>query len=116
LSGPISTAQPSGRFLLGFSFDTHLVTLKAALDCLEEERLHRGRVSVRGRALVSFEKAMRRSLAALTSAQEALARLKVPPNAIPRPPSNAASVQRVRAEYARRGEEALARHGVEAVD
>jgi len=81
-----------------------------------EERLRRGRVSVRGEALVNFEKAMRSSLATLTSAQEALARLRVPPDVIPKPPSHASSILRVLAEYARRGQENLSRHGLTVAD
>jgi len=81
-----------------------------------EERLRRGRVSVRGEALVNFEKAMRSSLAALASAQEVLARLKVPPDAIPKAPSNVSSIVRVLAEYASRGEEALSIHDLSAAD
>ena len=81
-----------------------------------EERLRRGRVSVRGEQLVKFEKLMRSSLSALSSAQEALARLRVPREAIPKLPAGATDVLRVLAEYARRGEEALSRHGLTAAD
>jgi len=59
---------------------------------------------------------MRSSFAALTRAQEALARLKVPPDAIPNPPSSAPSILRVLAEYARRGEQALQRFGATEVE
>jgi hypothetical protein len=82
----------------------------------DKERLCRGRVSVRGEALVNIEKAMRSSLAALTSAQEALARLKVPPAEIPKPPSNGTSILRVLAEYARRAEESLSQYGLTTAD
>jgi hypothetical protein len=75
-------------------------------------RLRRGRVSVRGEALVNFEKAMRSALAALASAQEMLAQLKIPPDAIPKPASTAPNVLRILSEYARRGEEALSRYGL----
>ncbi len=81
-----------------------------------EERLRRGRVSVRGEQLVRFEKLLRSSLSALTSAQEALARLRVPREAIPKLPAGAPDILRVLAEYARRGEESLSRHGLTAAD
>src|SRR5207245_10818255 len=48
-----------------------------------EERLRRGRVSVRGEQLVKFEKLMRSSLSALSGAHEVLNRLSVPRDAIP---------------------------------
>jgi hypothetical protein len=78
----------------------------------DEERLRRGRVSVRGEALVNVEKAMRSARAALASAQEMLAQLKIPPDAIPKPASTAPNVLRILSEYARRGEEALSRYGL----
>src|SRR5712691_10526526 len=81
-----------------------------------EERLRRGRVSVRGEQLVNFEKLLRSSLSALSSAQEALARLRVSPEAIPKLPASAPDLLRVLAEYARRGEEALSRHGLTAAE
>lgn len=77
-----------------------------------EERLRRGRVSVRGEALVSLEKALRTSLSALATAQELLARLNVPPSAIPSPPAASPDVVRALSEYARRGKDALFRHGL----
>jgi hypothetical protein len=39
----------------------------------DEERLRRGRVSVRGEQLINFERVLRASLAALASAQKMLA-------------------------------------------
>src|SRR5207245_5344977 len=81
-----------------------------------EERLRRGRVSVRGEQLVRFEKLMRSSLSALTSAQEALNQLGVPREAIPKLPASTPDVLRVLAEYARRGEETLSRHGLTVAD
>jgi hypothetical protein len=77
-----------------------------------EERLRPGRVAVRGEQLVNFEKAMRASFTALARAQEALTRLHVSPEAIPKLPASAPGMLRVLAEYARRGEEALSRYGL----
>jgi hypothetical protein len=77
-----------------------------------EERLRRGRVSVRGEQLVKFEKLLRSSLSALSSAQEVLNRLRVPNDAIPGVLAVAPETMRVLAEYARRGHEALFRHGL----
>jgi len=59
---------------------------------------------------------MRSMLSALTSAQEALARLNVPPDAIPQTRSSCSFILRVLAEYARRGREALSRHGLDAAE
>ncbi len=81
-----------------------------------EERLRRGRVSVRGEQLIKLEKLMRTSLSALSSAQEVLNRLRVPREAIPELPASAPDLLRVLAEYARRGEEALSRHGLTVAD
>ena len=61
---------------------------------------------------MKFEKAMRNSLSILKSAQEALARLNVPVDAIPQVPSATAETVRVATEYAKRGQEALARYGL----
>jgi hypothetical protein len=58
-----------------------------------EERLRRGRVSVRGEQLVNSEKVMRSSLSALSSAQEALNPLGVPREAIPKLPAGTPDVQ-----------------------
>ena len=81
-----------------------------------EERLRRGRVSVRGEQLVKFEKLLRSSLSALSSAQEVLKRLRLPHEIIPELPASAPDLLRVLAEYARRGDEALSRHGLTAAD
>jgi len=64
----------------------------------------------------SFETTMRSMLSALTSAQEGLARLNVPPDAIPQTRSSCSFILRVLAEYARRGREALSRHGLDAAE
>ena len=82
----------------------------------DEERLRRGRVSVRGEQLVRFEKLLRSSLSAVSSAQEVLNRLRVPRDAMPESPAAAPELLRVLAEYARRGEEALSRYGLTAAD
>ena len=81
-----------------------------------EERLRRGRVSVRGEQLVKLEKLLRSSLCALHSAQEVLNRLGVPRETIPELPGSAPELLRVLAEYARRGEKALSSHGLTAAD
>jgi hypothetical protein len=81
-----------------------------------EERLRRGRVSVRGEQLVKFEKLLRSSLTALSSAREVLMRLHSPSEAIPAVLATAPETMRVLAEYARRGQEALSRHGLTAAE
>ena len=81
-----------------------------------DERLRRGRVSVRGEQLMKFEKAMRHSLLALNRAQEALARLNVPDHAIPQLQPSTAETFRIVAEYAKRGQEALSRYGLTEAD
>jgi len=81
-----------------------------------EERLRRGRVSVRGEQLVTFEKLLRSSLGALSSAQEVLTRLRAPTETIPAVLAAASETMRILAEYARRGREALSRHGLTAAD
>ena len=81
-----------------------------------EERLGRGRVSVRGEQLINFEKVLRGSLAALASAQKALSIYPISPDAMPRTPAGASEILRVLAEYARRGQEALSRHRLTAAD
>ena len=81
-----------------------------------EERLRRGRVSVRGEQLIKFEKLLRTSLSALSGAQELLNRLHVPREVIPELPAGAPELLRVLAEYARRGEETLSRHGLTVAD
>ncbi|HWC74157.1 MAG TPA: replication-relaxation family protein [Gemmatimonadales bacterium] len=80
-----------------------------------EERL-RGRVSVRGEQLIKFEKLLRSSLAALNSAEEMVTRLRVPDGSIPSLLRAAPETMRVLAEYARRGEHALARYGLTKAD
>src|SRR5947209_7097325 len=69
-----------------------------------EERLRRGRVSVRGEQLVNFERVLRTSLAALTSAQKMLETQGVSREAIPNASADASSVLRIAGEYARRGQ------------
>jgi hypothetical protein len=59
---------------------------------------------------------MRSSLSALASAEQLLTQLQVSAEAIPKLPAGASSILRVLAEYARRGEEALSRHGLTAAD
>jgi hypothetical protein len=81
-----------------------------------KERLRRGRVSVRGEQLVNFEKLLRSSLSALTTAQKALSLYPVSPDAIPKMPAGASEILRVLAEYARRGQEALSRDRLTAAD
>jgi len=59
---------------------------------------------------------LRSSLAALTSAQKALPIYPISPDTIPQLPAGAFEILRVLAEYARRGEEALSRHGLAEAD
>src|SRR5205814_6566923 len=77
-----------------------------------EERLRCGRVSVRGEQLGNFERVLRTSLAALTSAQRILETHGVSHEAIPKAPADASSVLRIVGEYARRGQLALSRHNL----
>jgi hypothetical protein len=81
-----------------------------------EERLRRGRVSVRGEQLVNFERVLRTSLAALISAQKALEFHRVSREALPKAPADASEVLRIAGEYARRGQLALSRHNLAAAD
>jgi hypothetical protein len=81
-----------------------------------EERLRRGRVAVRGEQLANFERALRATLAALASAQKALALYLVSPGSIPKQPPGAAESLLVLGEYARRGREALSLHKLSAAD
>lgn len=81
-----------------------------------DERLRRGRVAVRGEQLVEFEKTMQNTLAALSRAREALARFKVPADALPAVPERVPGILRVMNEYARRGSEALAKYGIPGAD
>jgi len=81
-----------------------------------EERLRRGRVSVRGEQLVNFERVLRTALAALTTAQKMLEIHRVSREAIPKAPADAPEVLRIAGEYARRGHLALSRHNLAAAD
>ena len=81
-----------------------------------EERLRRGRVSVRGEQLVNFERVLRTSLAALTSAQKMLEIHRVSREATPKAPADASEVLRIAGEYAGRGQLALSRHNLAAAD
>jgi Replication-relaxation len=82
----------------------------------EEERLRRGRVSVRGEQLINFERILRASLSALAIAQQSFERYPVSPVAIPKTPSGASDALRVLAEYARRGHDALVSNGISQAD
>ena len=77
-----------------------------------EERLRRGRVSVRGEQLVMLEKLLRNSLDALSSAADALTRMRLSTETNPAILWAAPEPMRVLAEYARRGRDALARYGL----
>ena len=77
-----------------------------------EERLRRGRVSVRGEQLVILEKLLRNSLDALSSAADALTSMRLSTETIPAILRAAPEPMRVLAEYARRGRDALARYGL----
>lgn len=81
-----------------------------------EERLRRGRVSVRGEQLINFERVLRASLASLTSAQKMLEVHRVSREAIPKAPADASEALRIAGEYARRGQSALSRHNLAAAD
>lgn len=81
-----------------------------------EERLRRGRVSVRGEQLIKFEKLLRNALAALNSADELLRRFRVPKPSIGSLLRAAPETMRVLTEYARRGQEALSRYGLAAAE
>jgi hypothetical protein len=65
---------------------------------------------------VPFERALRTSLAALTSAQKMLETHGVSREAIPKAPADASGVLRIAGEYARRGQLALSRHNLAAAD
>ena len=73
-----------------------------------EERLRRGRVSVRGEQLVMLEKLLRNSLDALNSTVDVLTRMRLSTETIPAILRAAPKPMRALAEYARRGREALA--------
>ena len=77
-----------------------------------EERLRRGRVSVRGEQLVMLEKLLRNSVDALSSTVDVLTRMRLSTETIPAILRAAPEPMRVLAEYARRGREALARYGL----
>jgi hypothetical protein len=81
-----------------------------------EERLRRGRVSVRGEQLVTFEKLLRNSVDALSSALDVLTRLRLPTETIPAILRAAPEPMRILAEYARRGRQALSRYGLTAAE
>jgi hypothetical protein len=81
-----------------------------------EERLRRGRVSVRGEQLATFEKLLRSSLDALSTAQESLTRLRLPTETIPAILRAAPEPMRLLSEYARRGREALSHYGLTAAE
>ena len=81
-----------------------------------EERLRRGRVSVRGEQLVNFERMLRASLAALTSAQKMLEAHGLAREATPKALANAHEIPKIAGEYARRGQLALSRHNLAAAD
>jgi hypothetical protein len=81
-----------------------------------EELLRRGRVSVRGEQLVNFERVLRTSLVALTSAQKMLETHGVSREAIPKAPADTTGLLRIAGEYARRGQLALSRHNLSTAD
>jgi hypothetical protein len=81
-----------------------------------EERLRRGRVSVRGEQLITFEKLLRNSLDALSSALDVLTRMRLPTEMIPAILRAAPEPMRLLSEYARRGRETLSRHGLTAAE
>ena len=81
-----------------------------------EERLRRGRVSVRGEQLVMFEKLLRNSLEALNSTVDVLTRMRLPTDSIPAILRAAPRPMRILSEYARRGQEALSRYGLTAAE
>lgn len=83
--------------------------------CEAEERLRRGRVSVRGEQLVRLETEMEKVLYVLQRTQEALVK-HVRRDAIPTLPEGAISVLRVFSAYARRAESALARYDLKAAE
>jgi len=66
-------------------------------------------VSLRGEQLVMLEKLLRNSLDALSSAADALTRMRLSTDTIPAILRAATEPMRVLAEYARRGRDALAR-------
>ena len=81
-----------------------------------EERLRRGRVSVRGEQLVMLEKLLRSSLDALNSTVDVLTRMRLPTERIPAILRTAPGPMRGLSESARRGREALARYALTVAD
>lgn len=77
--------------------------------CEADERLRRGRVSVRGEQLVCLETEMEKLLYALQQTQEALAK-HVRRDAIPTLPDGAVSILRIFSAYARRAQSELAHY------
>ena len=84
--------------------------------CEAEERLRRGRVSVRGEHLVCLESEMHEVLRLLQNATEALRHSRVKPEAIPRLDPEAVNILRFFSGYARRAESELAHYGVKTAD
>ena len=93
-----------------------IVPTDAPARTASEERLRRGRVSVRGEQLVMLEKLLRSSLDALNSTVDVLTRMRLPTEPIPAILRTAPGPMRVLSEYARRGREALARYGLTVAD
>jgi hypothetical protein len=83
--------------------------------CEAEERLRRGRVSVRGEQLIRLETEMGAVLYALQQAQEVLAK-HIQHDAIPTLPAGAASILRTLSAYARRAESELMHFGINAAE
>lgn len=81
-----------------------------------EERLRRGRVSVRGEQLVALEKLLRSSVDALNNTLDVLKTLRLPTEPIPAILRAAPEPMRVLSEYARRGREALSRYRLTAAE
>jgi len=81
-----------------------------------EERLRRGRVSVRGEQLVMLEKLLHSSLDALNSTVDVLTRMRLPTDSIPAILRAAPGPMRILSEYARRGREALLRYSLTAAE
>jgi hypothetical protein len=63
-----------------------------------------------------FEKLLRNSLDALSSTLDVLTRMRLPTETIPAILRAAPEPMRVLSEYARRGREALSRHGLTAAE
>jgi len=82
----------------------------------DEERLRRGRVSVRGEQLVTLEKLLRNSLDASNSAVDVLTRMRLPTETVSAILRAAPEPMRILAEYARRGRASLSRYGLTAAE